>query len=200
MASACNFQSRIFLFVSLVAVSLFSFDSLHAQEKAPLPGYVIEEFGKPPAVPVGPLSEQLQSAVTVAFVDSMAQSDWQEEQTIALGEIVTSKDPRIAWLIADMMRFITSRRFNKELADAASALLGIEPPTRDHWGVITDHLIAWDIPAPPDYLPVKRAIFTTLVPGWERIFVEGDIDWRHVSWGGVLIDDRAYDTTDARCN
>ena len=26
-----------------------------------------------------------------------------------------------------------------------------------------------------------------------KIFVEGDIDWRHVSWGGVSIDDRAYD-------
>ena len=148
MASACNFQSRIFLFVSLVAVSLFSFDSLHAQEKAPLPGYVIEEFGKPPAVPVGPLSEQLQSAVTVAFVDSMAQSDWQEEQTIALGEIVASKDPRLVWLIADLMRFVPSRGLNAELSNAASAMLGIEPPTRDNWGAVTDHLIAWDIPAP----------------------------------------------------
>lgn len=64
-----------------------------------------------------------------------------------------------------MMRFIMSRQFNKELADAASALLGIEAPTRDHWGAITDHLLAWNIPAPPDYLTVKRAIFTTLVPG-----------------------------------
>ena len=30
--------------------------------------------------------------------------------------------------------------------------------------------------------------------------MEGDIDWRHVSWGGVVIDDRAYDTTDEECN
>ena len=30
--------------------------------------------------------------------------------------------------------------------------------------------------------------------------VEGDIDWRHVSWGGVLIDDRRYGTTDELCN
>ena len=68
------------------------------------------------------------------------------------------------------------------------------------WGNVTDHLIAWDIPAPPDYLGYKRAIFTNIVPEWDRIFVEGDIDWRHVSWGGVLIDDRAYDATDAVCN
>ena len=49
-------------------------------------------------------------------------------------------------------------------------------------------------------MTAKRAIFTNIIPGWERIFVEGDIDWRHVSWGGVLIDDRAYDTTDEPCN
>ena len=30
------------------------------------------------------------------------------------------------------------------------------------------------------------------MPGWEKIFVEGEIGWRHVSWGGVPIDDRAY--------
>ena len=55
-------------------------------------------------------------------------------------------------------------------------------------------------PPPPDYLRAKRAIFTSLVPGWDKIFVEGNIDWRHVSWGGVLIDDRKYDTTDEKCN
>ena len=46
----------------------------------------------------------------------------------------------------------------------------------------------------------KRAIFTSVVPGWDKIFVEGDIDWRHVSWGGVLIDNRKYNTTDNPCN
>jgi len=38
------------------------------------------------------------------------------------------------------------------------------------------------------------------VPGWHKIFVEGNIDWRHVSWGGVLIDDRKYNATDEICN
>jgi len=61
-------------------------------------------------------------------------------------------------------------------------------------------LIAWDIPAPPDYLDYKRTIFSANIPGWENLFVEGDIDWRLVSWGGVLIDNRAWDTTDGGCN
>ena len=38
------------------------------------------------------------------------------------------------------------------------------------------------------------------MPEWEKIFTPGDIDWRHVTWGGVNIDDRPYDTTDQRCN
>jgi len=200
MASAIRSQFRIFLMASLVTLSLFGFDTLRAQEAAPLPDYVIEQFGKPPAIPEGPLSEALQSAVQVAFVESMERSTWGSDQTTALGEISASKDPRLAWIISDLMRFAPDQQLNAELANAASNVLGIELPNGNHWGIITDHLIAWDIPAPPDYLQAKRAIFTSVIPGWDKIFVEGDIDWRHVSWGGVLIDDRKYDTTDELCN
>ena len=200
MASAISSKSRIFLIASLVTLSLFWFDALRAQEAAQLPDYVIKEFGKPPAVPEGPLSKELQSAVKVAFIDSMTQSAWGRDQTIAMGEIAESKDPRIVWIISDLMRFVSEPRFHAALANVASKLLGIKSPNENHWGVVTDHLIAWDIPAPPDYLRAKRAIFTSFVPGWDRIFVEGNIDWRHVSWGGVLIDDRKYDTTDKLCN
>ncbi|MFT4585715.1 MAG: hypothetical protein ACI915_005416 [Gammaproteobacteria bacterium] len=38
------------------------------------------------------------------------------------------------------------------------------------------------------------------MPEWERLFVPGDIDWRHVSWGGVGIGARPFDTTDEPCN
>jgi len=200
MASSISSQSRILLIASLVTLSLFWFDTLQAQEAVPLPDYVVEQYGKPPAIPEGPLSEELQSAVQVAFVDSMVDPSWGDDQTLALIEIVESKDPRIVWIISDLMRFATGRDLNARLASAASDLLGKNFQNANSWGVVTDHLIAWDIPAPPDYLRVKRAIFTNIVPGWDRIFVEGDIDWRLVSWGGVLIDDRAYDTTDEACN
>ena len=76
MASAISSQSRIFLIASLVTLSPLWFDTLQAQEAALLPDYVIEQFGKPPEVPEGPLSEELQSAVQVAFIDSMIQSTW----------------------------------------------------------------------------------------------------------------------------
>ncbi|MEO1579962.1 MAG: DUF3179 domain-containing (seleno)protein [Pseudomonadota bacterium] len=165
-----------------------------------LPDYAIEQFGTPPAIPDGDLSEGVKIAVDMAFVNSATQSTWGRDQSLALAEVAASGDPRLAWIVADLMRFSSGRQLNAELAAAAATLLGIEEPRQNQWGVITDHLIAWDIPAPPDYLPVKRAIFTSLVPGWQGIFVEGEIDWRHVSWGGVLIDDRPFDTTDDRCN
>jgi hypothetical protein len=185
---------------SLVMLSFSLSDALRAQETATLPDYVIERFGEPPAVPKGALTEETQAAVQMAFIESMERTTWGGDQATALNEIAESGDPRIAWLISDLMRFAPDQQLNTELANAASKLLGIDPPKQNHWGVITDHLIAWDIPAPPHYLQAKRAIFTSIIPGWDRIFVEGDIDWRHVSWGGVLIDDRAYDTTDEPCN
>ncbi|MEL6203894.1 MAG: hypothetical protein AAFR47_01095, partial [Pseudomonadota bacterium] len=175
-------------------------DPLSAQTAEPLPAYVVDQFGEPPAWPDGPLSPDLEAAVQAAIVASVIRSTWGQEQSDALEKIAASEDPRLVWLISDLMRFVSGRQLSSRLNDAASTLLKKDLPDHNHWGNVTDHLIAWDIPAPPNYLPVKRAIFTSVVPGWDKIFVEGDIDWRHVSWGGVLIDDRAYDTTDERCN
>ena len=200
MVQAFCHKIRFVLCVSLVMLSINWAQALQAQETVSLPDYVIEQYGEPPAEAKGALAAQLRAAIEVAFVESMTQSAWGADQTVALGEIAKSKDPRIVWIISDLMRFAAGPDLNAMLADAASDLLGKKMPIDNSWGVVTDHLIAWDIPAPPDYLRFKRAIFTSLVPGWGKIFVEGDIDWRHVSWGGVLIDDRAYDTTDEACN
>ncbi|MDP5217578.1 DUF3179 domain-containing (seleno)protein [Ruegeria sp. 2205SS24-7] len=200
MASAIGSRSRLFLVASWVAASLFWSQSLGAQQTDPLPDYVIDQYGEPPAIPSGPFSDALRKAVEVAFVDSIAQEAWGRDQTQAMEEIVASKDPRIVWIISDLMRFVSEPNLNATLTKAASSLLDTKIPRRNNWGAITDHLIAWDIPAPPDYLKTKRAIFTTILPGWDKIFVEGTIDWRHVSWGGVLIDDRAYDRTHDPCN
>ncbi len=200
MIPAINSQYRIILTSILIVFSVLLFNTAQAQGAKPLPNYVVQKFGQPPAIPEGTLSEELRLAVQVAFVDSMVETRWGDEQAAALVKIATSKDPRLAWIISDLMRFANSRELNALLADAASELLGKKLQTANSWGDVTDHLIAWDIPAPPNYLTVKRAIFTSIVPGWDKIFVEGTIDWRLVSWGGVLIDNRAYDTTDDECN
>ncbi|MEL7281278.1 MAG: DUF3179 domain-containing (seleno)protein [Pseudomonadota bacterium] len=184
------------LAIGLVALG----STITAQEARALPAHVIAEYGVPPAVPNGALTADLERAVKLAFVDAISQSTWGRDQEIALMEVGTSGDPRLAWMISDLMRFISSRGINVQLADAASELMGREIPIDNAWGELTDLLIAWDIPAPPGYLKVKRSIFTSVLPEWKPLFVEGDIDWRHVSWGGVPIDDRPFDKTDQRCN
>ena len=171
-----------------------------ADETKPLPDYVVKQFGQPPAVPTGPFPDPLRRAVQTAFVESMTNSTWGPDQIKALDVIAQSGDPRIVWIISDLMRFVTEPSLLATFGEAAGRLMGKKLPNRNHWGVVTDHLIAWDIPAPPDYLAAKRAIFTSIIPGWDRIFVKGNIDWRHVSWGGVLIDDRPFGKTDDSCN
>lgn len=201
MALLSSFQSRLVVTATLVAALFLPWVlDIQAQEAPALPDYVIEAYGERPSVPKGPLPEELRSAVRTAFVDSITQSAWGRDQVVALDTIAASKDPRLGWIIGDLMRFASSPQFNAVLASAASDLLDRDLKGRNSWGALTDHLIAWDIPAPPDYLEVKRTIFTGIIPGWNRIFVEGDIDWRMVSWGGVLIDNRPHDRTDDLCN
>ncbi|MEM0934969.1 MAG: DUF3179 domain-containing (seleno)protein [Pseudomonadota bacterium] len=183
-----------------IALALTFAAPLAADDQPALPDYALDQFGAPPPVPDGPLSVEVEAAIQTAFIDSVVERSWGGAQSEALSVITASQDPRLAWIISDLMRFTAGQSINAALSDAAAALLQKELPGQNHWGIVTDHLIAWDIPAPPDYLAAKRAIFTSMVPGWDRIFVEGDIDWRLVSWGGVLIDDRPYDTTDLPCN
>ncbi|MEM1287883.1 MAG: DUF3179 domain-containing (seleno)protein [Pseudomonadota bacterium] len=165
-----------------------------------LPSHVIERFGTPPAIPDGPIPEELEEALSTTFLDLFESRRWGIGQQVALQTIIEMDDPRTAWVFMDLMRFSSNQPFDLSLAVAASRLLRIETQTLNHWSEMTDYLIAWDIPSFPGYLEYKRAIFTGFVPGWDELMVEGDIDWRLVSWGGVLIDARPFDTTDERCN
>ena len=161
---------------------------------------VIKRFGERPAVPNGELSDALKEAAQTAFVDPVTSSGWGEDQENALLQIADSKDPRMVWLITDLMRFIRSPDLMQALADTAGEILGINYENNNFWGKTTDHLIAWKIPAPPGYLAIKRTIYTSIEPEWVKIFTEGSINWTHVSWGGVLIDNRPYDQTKELCN
>jgi hypothetical protein len=198
MKTLYNTLARLAAAAALLAA--IALPAAQADTRAPLHDYVIAEFGTPPPLVDGPLSADLRKAIKIVFIESLAQSDWEQQQRVALQKIASSGDPRLVWIIADMMRFTWREEFDTALAEAASTLLQYDIKSPNRWDEITNQLIAWDIPAYPGYLEAKRAIFTHFVPGLERIFVEGDIDWRLVSWGGVLIDARAYDTTDDACN
>jgi len=188
------------LLLALWPVLFLTWFPAAAQESADLPDYVLAEYGSPPAIPKGALSDDLQDAIDIVIAGSFDQANWDSYGSQARDVVIQSKDPRVVWLLADLMRFTWRKETNDALSDMAIDILGIELETLFRRNEIIDHLIAWDMPAYPGYLQHKRRVYTKYVPGWERIFVEGNVDWHLVEWGGVNIDDRPYDTTADLCS
>ena len=164
-----------------------------------LPRGVAVDFGPAPKSPSGALSTKTIEALDTAFGD-FGSGNWGAAQRSAMRHIARSKDPRLAWIISDAMRFVGSPGELGDLVPTLNTLLGTNLKGLDAWNDSVNHLIAWDIPAPPDYLRYKRDIYTRILPQWAPLFQPGTIDWRHVAWGGVRIDDRPFDKTDERCN
>ena len=114
----------------------------------------------------------------------------------AVGDLAESGDARNAWFVSDLMRFFGEGE-GDALTDAfeqltATSLADDPDSERNVWLSATNHLIAWDMPDYPGYRVDKSGIFLPIEAGWEPFFgdADSDIDWRHLSWGGVLIDDR----------
>ncbi len=153
-------------------------------------------FPPAPAVPEGPPDPELAAAIDTVFGDLINGID-----VAALDTIGDSGDPRAAWLLSDLVRFIgPGEERTAALAgfeELTGAVLGDDPvAARSPWQSMTDHLLAWDLPALDGYREWKGQLFTLVEPKW-RPFFEDDaaaIDWRPVSWGGVLLDDRPLGT------
>ena len=101
----------------------------------------------------------------------------------------------MAWFLADMMRFVQVGEMAAELMSAFARLTGVRLDSETHQPFVDamNHLFAWDLPAFPEYDRLKADLYTTIEPGWEPFFEDNvSIDWRYVTWGGVLIDDRPF--------
>jgi hypothetical protein len=127
----------------------------------------------------------LYASLTGGFVDITAME--------RLGE---AADPRLAWLLADILRFVGGPAVDTA-QEAFTELTGVDispdpAAARSTWLSVTDHLLAWDTPAPPGYVEYKGRLFGLIDERWAPFFAddEATIDWRIVSWGGVLLDDR----------
>ncbi len=162
----------------------------------------IERFGPGPETPEGDLESEVQAAAEALFARVEGRDAYTDEDKQNLATISTSGDPRLAWLLSDMLRLTGDPGVVADITVGIDELVGLE--LRDfesRWGELTDHLIAWDIPAPPNYLEYKRNLYIRVVPEWETLFEDGrEVDWRYVSWGGVGIDNRPYDQTDEGCS
>jgi hypothetical protein len=120
--------------------------------------------------------------------------DIDDQAILALGQ---SGDVRLAWLLVDILRFLQGGSTSETIVDAVTTLTGIDlaadpVAARSPWQSLTDHLIAWDLPAHPGYREYKGRLFTIVEPAWQPFFDDPSsvIEWRFTSWGGVLIDDR----------
>lgn len=194
-----TYQIAIIIACSFISANAAETSATTAIARANLPRGEIVDFGIAPKVNNISLSEEVHTALSDAF-GNLRNSGWGKKQIKALETIEQSKDARLAWIITDAMRFAASLEMSRRLTDAANEVLGTNLRGVNAWHELTERLIAWDIPAPPNYLEYKRNIFVSALPQWEAIFKPGDIDWRHVSWGGVRIDDRPFGKTDQHCN
>ncbi len=165
------------------------------------PGTLIgsESFdaGYPPApdVPTGDLDPRAEAELAGLLVGVTAGTFENE----AVDQVVAAGDARVAWALADLMRFIQVGEPAAVLERGFSQLTGasLAGAPGPAFTEAVDHLIAWDLPAWPLYASFKRDLYTVIEPGWDRFFEEDvSIDWRLVTWGGVLIDDRPLGSPD----
>lgn len=152
-----------------------------------------------PAFPEGALADDVAADID-SLIDSLPTGAPDLDALFRLG---SADDPRLAWLFSDLLRFVAvSTPLGAGAVDAWIANTGVEVEAdREIWGTTTNHLLAWDTPAPPGYQAWKGRIFELIEPGWAPFFADedADIDWRWLSWGGVLIDDRPLHLTQLDC-
>ncbi len=154
------------------------------------PQPVARELG--PAVPEGPMDARLAddlrriSTPTADFLDGDA-----------VARVGQSDDPRAAWVLADVLRFVQVGPAAQSLVEALNTLLGLDldPFAPLAWVEATDRLIAWDVPPPADLAALKDRLYGQVSEAWSPLFLDDEaaVDLRLVSWGGVLPDLRKLD-------
>lgn len=154
----------------------------------------------PPDAPEGPNDE-----ATRRFDQVLAYIPTGTSPAPGFDDFVAAGDARHAWLVADLLRFAPDPATADAYLDGFASLTGVDlsddaGAARTPWTVVTNHLIAWDTPAPPDYRRLKGDLFALADDGWQPFFDDADavIDWRWIGWGGVFVDDRPLGDT-GRC-
>ncbi len=146
-------------------------------------------FPPAPEVPNGPLDARALRGLE-SLLGSIFTNEFVEEHLV---DVVAGNDARAAWILADLLRFFQRGDPRDHLVAAFRDLTGVDGSGS---GVIDfvwafDHLIAWDLPVWDDYAEMKGSIYSRIDQRWQVFFDEDHgVDWRLVTWGGVLADDR----------
>ena len=154
-------------------------------------------FPPPPVFPEGPISAQLRFEINAFFDVLEGQRRIGQMELLSLAN---HDDIRIAWILTDILRFTNDLQLVELIGAQLQEMLGddvITGAAPDLWRQASDLLIAWDLPAIPEYRKFKKRLFVLVEPRWEPFFNDPDatIDWRWLSWGGVFIDDRPLGAT-----
>ncbi len=152
-------------------------------------------FPVAPVARTGALAGPVRDALA-SVVPSLRERSFPSDAVRTIGE---SGDVRLLWYLYDLHRFAPSASVST-LVDAFEELSGTEV-LGDSLASMGDRILAWDLPAPPDYRLLKRDLFLLIEPRWAPFFDDEDsaIDWRLVGWGGVFIDDRPDATAGQIC-
>lgn len=119
-------------------------------------------------------------------------------------DLAAVDDQRAGWIMVDMGQFVFRGEPVDGLIEAANNLAdrgadgdGDGFTIRTWWKGLGDHLITEDVPAPPGLLDWKRELYGAADTTFIRLLDEdATVDWRHVSFGGVLPDNRPYGSDD----
>jgi hypothetical protein len=154
-----------------------------------------QAFAAAPTVPSGALAPKTQQAIA-KLVPALREQRFPSEAVTIIGE---SGDARMGWYLYDLLRF-AGRNDANTVVTAFEKLTGA-PLASEPFTAMGDRLLAWDLPAPPGYLNMKRDLFLLIEPRWAPFFADTNsaIDWRQVGWGGVYIDDRPDATKGQVC-
>lgn len=141
-----------------------------------------------PPDPGEPVTEEVADAIDRLLADIYTQH-WDRD---AMNDLADLGDIRVAWLFADLMRFYQTGAADQQLVSAFSKLTGAShDPGAVSFVWATNHLLASNIPSWDGYDVAKARIFVPVEERWLPFFQQDvKMDWRLVTWGGVLADDR----------
>ena len=141
-----------------------------------------QAFPVAPAAGTGALTRPVRDALA-SIVPSLQQRRFPSDAVRTIG---MSGDGRLLWYLYDLQRF-TTRVSESIVVDAFEELSSADLPG-EPFTTMGDRVLAWDLPAPPDYRLLKRDLFLLIEPRWAPFFNDEDslIDWRRVGWGGGL--------------
>lgn len=130
-----------------------------AAERAPVFRYPVA-----PAAPDPDVADSPDARTAIERLGVLLQAA--EIDADALDALVEAGDARHAWFVADLLRFFGPDGSGPELVDAFESLTGVsladDPDSeRSVWLSATNHLIAWDTPAYPEYPTDKALLFPT---------------------------------------